>query len=221
MEGFAIVACVLLGGQGLVMLMFPAAAREIYIAWRGMWGLIISPDSPMLSNPVIRFFGLLSLGMAVAVPLLISQEDIGTPHDQDHLHVDNWFNDKAEHMDLSPNAAESDAAEISPSTALIQTYHRAEPPNALFLEVLQAEEIGDISRYRLLCYSFTWSGSETSIRSSHKLLVFDRATGRYLASYILHVMADSEASYTIGNTLHLLLSNGDSQFFDFTTGLPD
>lgn len=47
--------------SGLWLLLFPATYRKFYIASRALFGLDVSPHSPILSNPALRFFGGLTL----------------------------------------------------------------------------------------------------------------------------------------------------------------
>ncbi|MEM6259156.1 MAG: hypothetical protein AAGI37_12765 [Planctomycetota bacterium] len=41
----------------LWLLVHPASWRSMYIGWRGAFGLVIDPQSPILSNTALRFYG--------------------------------------------------------------------------------------------------------------------------------------------------------------------
>ena len=51
------------GCQTILCLLFPRTARDIYVGWKGMWGLNIDPASPMLSDVAMRFFGVLTAAL--------------------------------------------------------------------------------------------------------------------------------------------------------------
>jgi hypothetical protein len=63
--------------QTVLLLLFPATARKIHIGWKSMWGINIDPDSPMLSNAALRFFGVLTAVLVtVGVFIMLAWENL-------------------------------------------------------------------------------------------------------------------------------------------------
>ncbi len=95
MDPFLILWIVVGGIQALMLLGFPSAARAIYIGWKGVWGLNIDPQSPILSNIALRFFGLLTLALVIFGAVMFTQAD--NEHHQEerrqHEQFDNFWND--------------------------------------------------------------------------------------------------------------------------------
>lgn len=54
----------------LLLLVFPKAARELYIWSKEIIGIDVSAKSPMLSDDAIRFWGILHLVFAAIVALI-------------------------------------------------------------------------------------------------------------------------------------------------------
>src|SRR5678815_5124189 len=67
---------------------------------------------------------------------------------------------------------------------LVDVYHRAEPPDALFVEVARARFLGSPGGWRVVYCDFVWSGAKDSYRGTQKLLVFDK-DDRYVGSFHL------------------------------------
>lgn len=59
----------------LWLLIHPSSWRALYIGWRGIWGLKIDPESPVLSDTVLRIYGIcLAAFVAIGAFIFIGQE---------------------------------------------------------------------------------------------------------------------------------------------------
>ncbi|MFO0914191.1 MAG: hypothetical protein U0795_14625 [Pirellulales bacterium] len=52
-------------GQAILMIFFPSVARKMYLEWKSAFGIIVSPDSPMLGNDMIRLQGLIVAAIVI------------------------------------------------------------------------------------------------------------------------------------------------------------
>lgn len=62
--------------QAMLLLLFPAAARTLYIDWKELWGLRIDPESPILSDGALRIFGVLTLVIVIVGAALFSTQGV-------------------------------------------------------------------------------------------------------------------------------------------------
>ena len=59
----------------LWLLIHPSSWRAFYIGWRGAWGLVVDPKSPILSNTALRLYGVfLAIFVSVGAYIFIGQE---------------------------------------------------------------------------------------------------------------------------------------------------
>ena len=64
-EPFLLVWIAVGSTQAILLLFFPAVARSLYVGWQGVWGLRVDPESPILSNGALRFFGVLTMALVI------------------------------------------------------------------------------------------------------------------------------------------------------------
>lgn len=103
--------------------------------------------------------------------------------------------------------------------ALLDAYHRAEPPNELFVEVNEAAFLGAPNGWQLLYYDFVWSGAQDSFRGTQKLLVFDR-TDRFVGSYYLGEPIKLNKTGCASGRVTIVFESGAKRSFDFSDSPP-
>jgi hypothetical protein len=103
--------------------------------------------------------------------------------------------------------------------ALVDAYHRAEPPDALFVEVTEAAFLGAPDGWQLLYYDFEWSGAEDSFRGTQKLLIFDEAD-QYVGCYYLGLSLNLKASKCVAGRATIVLEDGSEHSLEFHGGPP-
>lgn len=95
------------------------------------------------------------------------------------------------------------------TTQLVAIYHKAEPPDDLFIKIDEARYLGAINGYSFLYYDFAWGTADNHCRGTQDLLVFNR-DDRYIGFYNLGGALDVNRCSVDGQCLSLVYDDGET-----------